>query len=78
MIRDKLFPATVMPDRNWWQTLWPDPDGVIRPLRIKPGMTVVDLGCGYGYFSEASAIHLVAQLAGKGKVNLSVRAAGEK
>lgn len=28
--------------------------------------------------SEASAIHLVAQLAGKGKVSLSVRATGEK
>ena len=28
--------------------------------------------------SEASAIHLVAQLAGKGKVSLSVRATGKK
>lgn len=27
MVQDRLFPATVMPDRNWWHALWPDPDG---------------------------------------------------
>ena len=53
MIQDRLFPATGMPDRNWWHALWPDPDGVVRALRIEPGMTVVDLGCGYGYFTAA-------------------------
>ncbi|GBC57231.1 MULTISPECIES: class I SAM-dependent methyltransferase [Gammaproteobacteria] len=55
MIQDRLFPATGMPDRNWWHALWPDPDGVIKVLDIKPGMTVVDLGCGYGYFTAAIA-----------------------
>ncbi|MBU2835060.1 class I SAM-dependent methyltransferase [Acidithiobacillus thiooxidans] len=55
MIQERLFPATGMPDRNWWQALWPDPDGVIKALGIKPGMTVVDLGCGYGYFTAAMA-----------------------
>lgn len=54
-IQDRLFPATGMPDRNWWHALWPDPDGVVRTLRIEPGMTVVDLGCGYGYFTAAIA-----------------------
>jgi ubiquinone/menaquinone biosynthesis C-methylase UbiE len=44
-----------MPDRDWWQALWPDPDGVIRALRIEPGMTVVDLGCGDGYFTATMA-----------------------
>lgn len=63
MTQDKLFPATLMPDRNWWQTLWPDPDGVIRALHIKPGMTVVDLGCGYGYFTAA-----IARQVGPGRV----------
>lgn len=44
-----------MPDQNWWHALWPDPDGVVRALRIEPGMTVVDLGCGDGYFTAAIA-----------------------
>ena len=53
MFQDRLFPATVMPDQDWWQALWPDPDGVVRGLRIQPGMAVVDLGCGPGYFTAA-------------------------
>ncbi len=55
MIQERLFPATLMPDRNWWHALWPDPDGVVKALGIEPGMTVVDLGCGYGYFTAAMA-----------------------
>lgn len=55
MSKDRLFPATAMPDHYWWQALWPDPDGVIRTLRIEPGMAVVDLGCGDGYFTAAMA-----------------------
>ncbi len=53
--QDRLFPATVMPDRNWWHALWPDPDGFARALRIERRMTVVDLGCGDGYFTAAIA-----------------------
>ncbi|MDA8255385.1 MAG: class I SAM-dependent methyltransferase [Betaproteobacteria bacterium] len=63
MIQERLFPATGMPDRDWWHALWPDPDGVIRTLRIEPGMTVVDLGCGYGYFTAA-----IARRVGPGRV----------
>ena len=22
-----FFPATAMPDREWWGALWPDPEG---------------------------------------------------
>lgn len=55
MIQERLFPATSMPDQDWWQALWPDPDSVVRSLRIEPGMTVVDLGCGDGYFTAAIA-----------------------
>ena len=58
MLQDRLFPATVMPDQNWWHALWPDPDGVVRDLRIESGMTVVDLGCGDGYFTAAIARQL--------------------
>lgn len=25
-----IYPATVMPDRDWWRSLWPDPEGVMR------------------------------------------------
>lgn len=57
-IQDRLFPATVMPDKNWWHALWPDPDGFARALRIERGMTVVDLGCGDGYFTTAIALQV--------------------
>ena len=50
-----FFPATVMPDPDWWQALWPDPEGIIRDLGVRPGMTVLDLCCGDGYFTAALA-----------------------
>lgn len=46
-----LFKATAMPDRDWWQALWPDPAGVLTSIGIGPGMTVIDLCCGDGYFT---------------------------
>jgi SAM-dependent methyltransferase len=55
MPSDAFFPATAMPDRNWWQALWPDPEGVLRALGIEPGMTVVDLCCGDGIFTAPLA-----------------------
>lgn len=51
MNEDKLFPATLMPDKDWWQTLWPDPTGVLRNIGIASGMDVVDLCCGDGHFT---------------------------
>ncbi|HUW36467.1 MAG TPA: hypothetical protein VMV91_03970 [Rhodocyclaceae bacterium] len=36
--------------------LWPDPEGVVGAPHIEPGMTVVDLGCGDGYFSAAVSL----------------------
>ncbi|MDH3770987.1 MAG: class I SAM-dependent methyltransferase, partial [Nitrospirota bacterium] len=50
-----FFPATVMPDRDWWAALWPDPSSVLRSLGIQPGMTVVDLCCGDGFFTAPLA-----------------------
>ncbi len=55
MVQDQLFAATAMPDRDWWQTLWSDPDAVVKALGVKRGMEVIDLGCGYGYFTAAIA-----------------------
>lgn len=46
-----FFDATAMPDRDWWQVLWPDPEHVLRQLGVTGGMTVVDLCCGDGYFT---------------------------
>ncbi|MBS9404813.1 class I SAM-dependent methyltransferase [Halomonas sp. TRM85114] len=53
--QDRMFPATAMPDREWWHALWPDPDKVVSALRIGQGIMVVDLGCGDGYFTAAIA-----------------------
>jgi len=53
MNNDTLFPATMMPDADWWQALWPDPEAVLRQVGIKPEMQVVDLCCGDGHFTKA-------------------------
>ena len=51
----RAFPATAMPDRDWWRALWPDPDAVIAALGIERGMRVADIGCGDGWFTAAIA-----------------------
>ena len=61
--RDAIFPATSMPDADWWRALWPDPDAVVRALRVGPGMRVLDLGCGDGHFTAA-----LARCVGAGRV----------
>jgi SAM-dependent methyltransferase len=48
---DAFFPATAMPDPDWWQALWPDPGDVLVEMGVKPGMVVVDLCCGDGLFT---------------------------
>lgn len=58
------FPATGMPDSNWWKTLWPDPESVLRRLGIDFGVTVLDLCCGDGHFTVPLA-HIVG---GMGRV----------
>ncbi len=52
---DDLFPATSMPDRDWWAALWPRPIDILERLGIRPGMTVLDLCCGDGYFTAPLA-----------------------
>ena len=51
-----FFPATAMPSHQWWAALWPDPEAVLRTLGVEPGMTVVDLCCGDGYFTAPLAL----------------------
>ncbi|MBU2763362.1 class I SAM-dependent methyltransferase [Acidithiobacillus sp. VAN18-1] len=53
--QEALFPATIMPDPDWWQALWPDPLKVVQDLGVTTGMSVLDLCCGDGYFTAAVA-----------------------
>ena len=51
MNNSALFPATVMPDKDWWYTLWPDPEAILRAVGIARNKQVVDLCCGDGHFT---------------------------
>ena len=53
MSKPTLFHATLMPDKDWWHALWPDPEAVLRSIGIEPDMQVVDLCCGDGHFTKA-------------------------
>ncbi len=46
-----IFPATAVPDPHWWHALWPDPGRTVDRLGITPGMRVIDLWCGDGWFT---------------------------
>ncbi len=46
-----FFPATAMPDPDWWHALWPRPREVLERLGIEPEAEVVDLCCGDGIFT---------------------------
>ena len=50
-----MFPATSMPDRDWWTALWPDPPSLLRALGVRADMTTLDLCCGDGYFTAPLA-----------------------
>ncbi|MDB5602694.1 MAG: methyltransferase [Xanthobacteraceae bacterium] len=46
-----FFQGTEMPTAGWWEALWPDPAGVLSAVGIEPGMEVVDLCSGDGWFT---------------------------
>jgi SAM-dependent methyltransferase len=46
-----FFPGTEMPAAGWWEALWPDPAGVLAAMGIRPGIEVVDLCSGDGWFT---------------------------
>ena len=50
-----FFPATAMPDPDWWEALWPRPGEVLAELCLQPHMEVVDLCCGDGLFTAPLA-----------------------
>jgi SAM-dependent methyltransferase len=46
-----FFKGTEMPTAGWWEALWPNPAEVLARVGIAPGMRVVDLCCGDGWFT---------------------------
>jgi SAM-dependent methyltransferase len=46
-----FFEGTEMPIAEWWKALWPDPASVLAKVGMKPGMEVIDLCCGDGWFT---------------------------
>ena len=40
-----------MPTAGWWEALWPNPAGVLASVGLKPGMEVIDLCSGDGWFT---------------------------
>jgi ubiquinone/menaquinone biosynthesis C-methylase UbiE len=58
-----FFEGTEMPTAGWWEALWPDPAGVLIGVGITPGMDVIDLCSGDGWFTlqiARIARHVVA------------------
>ena len=52
-----------MPTAGWWEALWPDPAGVLAAVGVAPGMEVIDLCSGDGWFTlqiAKVARHVVA------------------
>ena len=46
-----FFQGTEMPTAGWWEALWPDPAGVLSTVGLRPGMDVIDLCSGDGWFT---------------------------
>jgi len=58
-----FFQGTEMPTAGWWEALWPDPAGLLAAVGIKPGMEVIDLCSGDGWFTlqiAKIACHVIA------------------
>jgi len=58
-----FFQGTEMPTAGWWEALWPDPADVLAAVGVRPGMEVVDLCSGDGWFTlqiARIARHVVA------------------
>jgi ubiquinone/menaquinone biosynthesis C-methylase UbiE len=58
-----FFEGTDMPTVGWWEALWPDPARVLAKVGVAPGMEVVDLCSGDGWFTlqiAKMARHVIA------------------
>jgi len=38
-----IFPATAMPDSDWWHALWPQPDYVVAAIGITAGLSLTQV-----------------------------------
>ena len=57
-----FFEGTELPT-DWWEALWPEPADMLARVGIRPGMDVIDLCCGDGWFTlpmARIARHVVA------------------
>jgi len=50
-----LFDDSGVPAAGWWEALWPDPARVVASTGVRAEMSVVDLCCGEGWFTQALA-----------------------
>lgn len=79
--QNSMFPATSMPDSDWWHALWPNPKNVILSLGVKKEAIAIDLCCGDGYFtfplaeisSKVYGIELVSELLEQAKREGEIR-----
>ena len=46
-----FFQGTGMPEGGWWEALWPEPAKVLSEVGLRPGMQVIDLCSGDGWFT---------------------------
>jgi SAM-dependent methyltransferase len=76
-----FFEGTGMPDPGWWEALWHDPAKVLRDVGVTPGMDVIDLCSGDGWFTfplsriarSVIAIDIDAALLEAAKVRIAER-----
>jgi ubiquinone/menaquinone biosynthesis C-methylase UbiE len=59
-----------MPDPGWWEALWPDPVKVLTDCGVTPGMDVIHLCAGDGWFTFplATIAHSVVDIDIDGKL----------
>src|SRR6185436_7909817 len=81
MTRPGFFEGTGMPDPGWWEALWPDPAKVLADVGVIPGIDVIDLCSGDGWFTlplakiarSVVAIDIDAALLEAAKVRIAER-----
>ena len=61
-----FFDGTEMPTAGWWEALWPDPAGVLATVGVRPGMEVIDLCSGDGWFT----LHISKVVTGVGAIDI--------